>query len=171
MIRPVSVLPPDQGVHGLDMSGDWRGRPLVIIDDDGVFQGLTGSHRLQGAIDSRLPSVPALVAPWAEVRQLVADQFGFELELHELPLDDHGLGLVSDALELAGYLEAAQVLRDESALAPRRHHVVVYGREGTEHAWLKVDGVPHQCHLRGDVWGRVQQGSGQLSEVKGQRRL
>lgn len=156
MIRPWAVVPPDQAVRGLDLSNDWCGRPLVIVEGDGGFHGLTGSHRLQGALDARLPSVPAIVIPWGQVWRSVAAQFGFELEPHELPPDDYGLGLISDALEQEGYLEGAQVLQDESALAPTRHFIRVYGREGLDHVWLKLDGDLHECHLRGDVRGKVQ---------------
>lgn len=159
MIRPDAIIPPDQVNRGIDMSSDWNGRPLVVIEQDGVFHGLTGSHRTLGSCDSRLPSVPCYLVPWEDVCESIWTQFGDELEPHQLPLDELGLQLIADAIRLEGYERTAQVLEDENPLASKRNKTVVYAREGRDRSWLKVwsaKGIVSQVYeadLCGDVLG------------------
>ena len=42
----------------------WLGRPLLVLrEGSGIYQALTGSHRLSAAIQTELSTVPAIVAP------------------------------------------------------------------------------------------------------------
>jgi ParB-like nuclease family protein len=54
----------------------WLGRPLLVVPEgDGIYQALTGSHRLGAAKVVGLSSIPALVLPETAVRKVRASRF------------------------------------------------------------------------------------------------
>lgn len=42
--------------------GGWCGRPIVVIEMNGVYQALTGSHRYEAAKEAGLTEIPCAVA-------------------------------------------------------------------------------------------------------------
>ena len=109
--HPVSVMPPhevrDQNKYEalvISMtSHGWRGRPLLAIGyGDGTYQALTGSHRIQAAIDTGLESIPVQLVLTPEVVWDLIDEHG-AFDQDEL----------LDALEEAGDIAAVDLLTEE----------------------------------------------------------
>ena len=78
-LDPRAIRPPHeprerekyQKLVGSMRHGGWRGRPVLVIDmGRGLFQALTGSHRIAAALDADLASIPAIVMP-AEAAEIV----------------------------------------------------------------------------------------------------
>jgi len=54
----------------------WLGRPLLVLrQDDGIYQGLTGSHRLSAAVETELPAVPVIVPPEEVARKIRSSRY------------------------------------------------------------------------------------------------
>lgn len=76
-----------------DMKAEgWNGRPLLILEDDGAYIALTGSHRIAAAIAAGLEEVPTLVIETKDLTPGQQDQLSdciFDYELLAVLQDTH----------------------------------------------------------------------------------
>lgn len=68
-INPSSIVPPHQvndwakhdAIREALTENGWTGRPLLVIEAQDTFIGVTGSHRTEAAKDAEMDEVPCVV--------------------------------------------------------------------------------------------------------------
>lgn len=110
VIVPLHEIRDFDKLHDLrrSMEADgWRGRPLLVMMINAEYQALTGTHRLEAAIQAGLDEVPVVVIdPWSSLEPFSCYNYG-DLEDGLLNGND-----VERMLWLTcwGYNEAAQLM-------------------------------------------------------------